>query len=86
MVYEKKKMTKSEDSDGALTIESALRLRPRLRSGVLVITTSRNLHKIISIYRSPCFSPILYNWYFSQAFNFRYFRLPHDSAKVISFK
>ena len=32
------------------------------------------------------FGPLLYNWYFLQAFNFRYFRAPHDSAKITSFK
>ena len=25
---------------------------------------------------------VLYNWYFLQAFNFRYFRTSHDSAKI----
>ena len=29
---------------------------------------------------------ILYNWYFLQAFNFCYFRAPHDSTKITSFK
>ena len=28
----------------------------------------------------------LYNWYFLQAFDFCYFRTPHDSAKITSFK
>ena len=29
---------------------------------------------------------ILYSWYFLQAFNFRYFHAPIDSAKITSFK
>ena len=32
------------------------------------------------------FSKILYNWYILEAFNFCYFRPPHDSAKIASFK
>ena len=66
---------------------SSFNLHLSIKDGIASFKTKKTKMKHTDFKFSLAILPgILYNWYFLQAFNFRYFRASHDSAKITSIK